>query len=292
MRREEERELRREPVDVEPSLDRGVDVGNGVREREGELLHRIGAGLADVIPADRDRVPSRMPLGAITDEVGRETHRWPRREDVGPARDVFLQDVVLRRTGDAIGRDALPLRDCDVHGKEDGRRRIDSHRRRHVAHRYAVKEAGEIVERADRDADLPHFAGDALIVRVVAHLRRQVEGSRVRLLGGAEAGVLAHRPEASAVHRRLDAAGVRRLAGKARINVVGVEDRRQRRAICGLEFRALGNALGGLRVFRALPFGGVVALLRHDAMVPTYRGRKTRIPSMRPRRSREKPIGL
>ena len=67
-------------------------------------------------------------------------------------------------------------------------------------------------------------------VRVVAHLGRQVEGDReaglalleqvaealVGLLGGGEAGVLAHRPEAAAVHRRLDAAGERVLARAAR----------------------------------------------------------------------------
>jgi hypothetical protein len=63
-------------------------------------------------------------------------------------------------------------------------------------------------------------------VRVVAHLGRQVEGDRqaglalleevaepsVGLLGGREARVLAHRPEAacvfSLIHRRLGAAGM------------------------------------------------------------------------------------
>ena len=71
-------------------------------------------------------------------------------------------------------------------------------------------------------------------VRVVAHLGRQVEGDRqpglalleevaeapVRLLGRREAGVLAHRPEAAAVHRRLDAAGERVLAGPAEVAVL------------------------------------------------------------------------
>ena len=64
-------------------------------------------------------------------------------------------------------------------------------------------------------------------VRVVAHLGRQVERDRqaglalvqqvaealVGLLGRGEPGVLAHRPEAAAVHRRLDAPGERVLAG-------------------------------------------------------------------------------
>ena len=72
--------------------------------------------------------------------------------------------------------------------------------------------------------------------RVVAHLGRQVERDRqarlalleqvaepaVGLLGGREAGVLAHRPEPAAVHRRLDAAGERELARQAEV-ALGVE---------------------------------------------------------------------
>src|SRR5262249_21878002 len=68
-------------------------------------------------------------------------------------------------------------------------------------------------------------------VRVVAHLRWEVEGdaeprdplgqqvpvARVRLARGAEAGVLAHGPEAAAVHGRLNAAGERELAGEAQL---------------------------------------------------------------------------
>ena len=71
-------------------------------------------------------------------------------------------------------------------------------------------------------------------IGVVAHLGRQVEGDRqaglalleqvpeapVRLLGGREAGVLAHRPEAAAVHRRLDAPGERVLAGPPEVPVL------------------------------------------------------------------------
>ena len=64
------------------------------------------------------------------------------------------------------------------------------------------------------------------VVGVVANLRRKVEGHReaglalveqvavatVRLLGVTETGVLSHRPEPAAIHRRLDAAGERKFA--------------------------------------------------------------------------------
>src|SRR5712691_11085094 len=65
----------------------------------------------------------------------------------------------------------------------------------------------------------------------------------------------------------MDTAGVRRLAGKPRIGAIGVEDRWNGQAVRGLEFRALGNAFGGVGVLRSIPFGAVAALLRHEAMV-------------------------
>ena len=75
------------------------------------------------------------------------------------------------------------------------------------------------------------LAGGQRMVRVVAHLRRQVERdaqaadalreqiavARVRFRGGAEAGVLPHRPQPAAIHRRLDAARERKLAGEAEL---------------------------------------------------------------------------
>ena len=89
-------------------------------------------------------------------------------------------------------------------------------------------------ERGDGDADLADLARGHRVVGVVADLGRQVEGdgeaglalveevavAAVRLLGVAEAGVLAHRPEAAAVHRGLDAARERELAREAKLGQV------------------------------------------------------------------------
>ena len=66
VRVEEERQPRREVVDVEAALDRLLDVGEAVLERERQLLLRRRAGLADVVAGDRDRVPARHPRARST----------------------------------------------------------------------------------------------------------------------------------------------------------------------------------------------------------------------------------
>ena len=102
--REEEGQAPGEVVDVEAPLDGRLDVGDGVGQGEGQLLRGGRAGLAHVVAADRDRVPARQLAGAELEDVGHEAHRGARREDVGAAGDVLLEDVVLGRAGDPLAR--------------------------------------------------------------------------------------------------------------------------------------------------------------------------------------------
>ena len=245
VRVEEEGEARREVVDVEPALDGRLDVREAVGEREGELLRGRRAGLADVVAGDRDRVEERHLARAELDHVDDEPHRRLGREDPLLLRDVLLEDVRLRGAAQLVARDALLLADADVVREHDRRGRVDRHRGRDVAERDAREERLHVGERVDGDALAADLAERAGVVRVVAHERRHVEGGReprlavlrevaealVRLLRRAEAGELAHRPEATAVHRRIDAARERILARVAEVaGVVDVDALRRRRA--------------------------------------------------------------
>ncbi len=110
--------------------------------------------------------------------------------------------------------------------------------------RDAVEQRLHVGERVDGDADLADLARGHRVVGVVAGLRREIERggeaglavldqvleALVGLARSAEAGVLAHGPEATAVHRRLHAAGERVLAGEA--DVLQVVDARDVRAGC------------------------------------------------------------
>ena len=118
------------------------------------------------------------------------------------------------------GADALALRRDHVEGQHHRRRRVDRHRRRHLAHVDPAEQRLHVVERVDRHALAAHLALRARVVGVVAHQRRHVERRRqarlavveqvaealVRLLRRPEAGELAHRPQPPAVHRRVHAA--------------------------------------------------------------------------------------
>ena len=88
-----------------PASMAALDIGDGVGQREGHFLNRGGARFANVIAADGDGVPFGQFAGGPGEQVGDDAHGGAGRIDVGAARDVFLQDVVLDGAGDfARGR--------------------------------------------------------------------------------------------------------------------------------------------------------------------------------------------
>ncbi len=107
---EEERERRRELVDVEATVHRVLDVREPISQRERELLHRGAAGFADVVARDGDRVELRGLLGTELDDVGDEVEAGLRRDHPLLLRDELLEHVVLEGAPDLLARDALLVR--------------------------------------------------------------------------------------------------------------------------------------------------------------------------------------
>ena len=91
----EEGQARREVVHRHAPLDALLDVADAVGEGEGQLLDRRRPCLADVVAADRDRVPARHVPAAELDHVDDDAHRRPGRNDPLLLGDVLLQHVVL-----------------------------------------------------------------------------------------------------------------------------------------------------------------------------------------------------
>ena len=209
------------------------------------------------------------------ENVGNQAHGVVWRVYVRAASDVFLEDVVLEGAVQLTGRYALLLGGCDVEREEDGCGSVDGHGDADFGERDAVEENLHVRESGYRDACASDFAGCERMVRVVSGLSREIESdaepglplfeevsvSGVGLLGRGEPGVLAHSPDASAVHVGLDAAGVRVFARVSKFGAV-VEAREIFRGVHGIDF----DARVGLEAVFALR----EALLdgREDVVVP------------------------
>ena len=211
----------------EAALERRVDVAEAVGQRERDFLHRGRAGLADVVARDRDRVPLRHAIGAERDHVGDQLQGRAGRIDVGAARRVLLEDVVLDGAAHLRPVDALLLRHHQVEREQDRRRRVDGHRGGDAIERDAVEQPPHVVDAVDGDTDAADLAARRRRVGVVADLGRQVEGDRepgrplleqvavaaVRFGGARVPGVLAHGPQPLAVGLAVEAPGVGEAAG-------------------------------------------------------------------------------
>ena len=169
------------------------------------------------------------------------------------------------------GGDPLLLGGDDVEGEQDRRRRVDRHRDRDLVERDPVEERLHVVdacrrrrprtptspsERAWSESSPIRVGMSKAVERPVWPCVEQVAEALVGLLDGAEAGELAHRPEPPAVHRRVDAAGERVLAGVAELLGSGSKPAR---SSCGVE--RLDRVPGDRLEQRLALRGAVVELL-------------------------------
>ncbi len=166
----------------------------------------------------------RNVFGAVRHHVGHQPHRGHRRKDVGAARDVLFEHVVLHGAAELLERNAAPARDRQHEREQDRGRRVDRHRDGDAVERDLGEERLDVGDRIDRDADFADFAARLRRIGVVAELRRQVEGdresgdavveqvavARVGFRGAREARILAHRPMPPAIHVAADAARERK----------------------------------------------------------------------------------
>ena len=182
---EEERQVRREVVDVHAAREVGLDEGEAVGERERELRDRVRAGLGDVIARDRHRVEVRtLCCDEVFLDVAHHLQREFGGEDAGVLALVFLEDVGLHgaahrrerprvdlRASSSVGSrpfsslnfvDLLVDRGVEEHREDRRRRAVDRHRDRggRRAQVEARVEHLHVVERRDRHARIADLAVD------------------------------------------------------------------------------------------------------------------------------------
>ena len=272
MRIEEERESRGELVQVQLGIDRRLHIGNAVAKSERDFLHCRRTRLPHVIARDGNRVPFRDVFIRPGEHVGNDPHGVRDRENVGTARDVFLEDVVLDGAGKMADVCSLAAGHGDVEGKQDRSGGIDGHRSGDLGQVDAREQALHVFERVNGDADFSHFAERERAVGVQANLRGQIESdgkSRravgqqvlvpfVGFFGVAHPGILPHGPEPAPIHGGLHAPRVREIAWVTDLAVV-VPALKVRG---GIE-RVDRNTRRGLRVPRGHLGTGSFRLLTH-----------------------------
>ncbi len=264
---EEKGEARGERIDAEPRPQGRFDVGNAIRQGKGQLLRGGATGLSHVIAADADRIPSGQVVFRIREDVGHQTHGWLGRIDIGAARDVFLEDIVLHRPLQTPGIDTLLFGHRHIQGQQDGCGGIDGHRRTHLVERDAVEQRLHIAQGVDRDPDLAHLPLGHRVIGVVADLGGKVKGdaqpglplaeeilvAAVRFLRRPEPCILTHGPEPASIHGGLHTTGKRIFTGKTEVSqiiqlrkVEGGIQPLHRNTARGGEYRpSLGHALQG-----------------------------------------------
>ena len=132
-------------------------------------------------------------------------------------RDVLLEDVGLQRAVEVANRRPLALGRDEVHAEDRHRRATDRHRRRDIGKRDAGEQDVHVSGTVDGHSAVADLAQRSLVVRVMPHQGRHVEGdgqaaaalgedraiALVGLLGVAEAGELTNRPRPAAVPTRV-----------------------------------------------------------------------------------------
>src|SRR5216117_1127094 len=158
VRCEKKGKSRSEGIDGKTGFDRAADVLDGVSEGEGQLLNGGRARLAYVVSGDRDRIPARYFVGAETKHFGDQSHARFRRIDIGSARDVLLQNIVLNCPAQLVATDASLFRDDDVHREQGCRGGIDRHRGRDFVEWNVLHENVHVLDAVDSYASPSDFA--------------------------------------------------------------------------------------------------------------------------------------
>ena len=122
----------------------------------------------------------------VADHVLDQPQRRLRREHVGAARKILLDQVVLDRSRELAHIRTLLFGDGDIERQQPRRGGVDRHRGVHLLERNAVEQRTHVPHMGDRYADLAHFAARKDVIGVVSRLRRKIEGDGEPSLSRAE----------------------------------------------------------------------------------------------------------
>ncbi len=142
--RPEERQSRREGVDVEAGRNAGARVLEAVGDRVAELEVGRRTGLLHVIARDRNRVELRHVGRRVGEDVGNDPHRGLGRIDVGVPHHELFEDVVLDGARELGRRHALLLARDDEEREHRQHGAVHGHGDGHLLERDAVEQRAHV----------------------------------------------------------------------------------------------------------------------------------------------------
>ena len=128
-----------------------------------------------MVAADRYGVPLGHPLLAELHGIGDKAQARLGRINIGSARDVFLQNVVLDGSAKRFGGNTVLLRHRDVQGQQNGGGGVDGHRSGNLIQRNVLQQNFHVLDRSDGHSHAAHFTVHQGMIRVVANLGGQIE---------------------------------------------------------------------------------------------------------------------
>jgi len=235
--RPEERQPRREAVDVEARGKSRAQIFDAISQRIGELEILRRAGFLHVVAGNRDRIVFRHFLRGVREDVRDDPHRRQGRIDIGVAHHELFQNVVLNGAREFFRRHALFFRGRHEQREDRQHRAVHGHRHAHLVERNAGEQRAHVVDGVDRDTGHADIARDARVIAVVAAMGSEIEGDRKALLSGGEvaavegvgilrrgeAGILPDGPGLVDIHGRVGAAQIGRDAGPGLQEIDAVE---------------------------------------------------------------------
>ena len=115
-------------------------------------------------------------LGGIGRHIGNHPQRRRGRADIGAARQVLFDDVILNCTLQGGNFGTLFFGHGDIEGEQPRGGGIDGHRGIHLVEGNVGEQCPHIAQVSDGHADFAHLATRQNVVAVVADLSRQIEG--------------------------------------------------------------------------------------------------------------------
>ena len=220
----EERQTFGEGIDRKTRLFTAADVFHAIRQCITDFKVTGSAAFLDMVTGNGDTVELRHIVGGIFENITDDTHGHGRRINVSITNHELFQDIILDRACQNLLVYALFDTGTDEECQNRKNGAVHRHGYGHLVQRNACEEDIHIKHGADGYACFADVTDNTGVIRIIAAVGRKVKCDRqpflacrqvsaverIRFFSSGEPCVLAYRPRAEYIHRRVRSAQERR----------------------------------------------------------------------------------